>query len=363
MSTLFQPISLGSMVIKNRFVRSATHDFMGNLDGTISDSEIKLYRTLAQNDVGLIITAHSYVQHPLGRVAPGQNAICDDQFIEGYRRLADTVHEYGAKFVLQISHAGRQFSVPMEGLVPVAPSAVTDNSIGITPRALTEKEIWELIECYTAAMLRAKEAGCDGVQVHIAHGYLLSEFISPYTNKREDQWGGSIENRTRILKEIIVRGRKIVGEAYPVLVKLNTTDGFEGAGYLALEDVIYTAKLLDSLGVVAIEVSGGIKESKKGFAWPGIRTPEKEAYFSTAAKAIKAEVACPVILVGGLRSLAVMESVLERGIADMVALCRPYVKEPDLVKRFSNGQAKVACVSCNACFNPKGIRCNYKDNK
>jgi 2,4-dienoyl-CoA reductase-like NADH-dependent reductase (Old Yellow Enzyme family) len=111
--------------------------------------------------------------------------------------------------------------------------------------------------------------------------------------------------------------------------------------------------------VAAIEVSGGIKESKRGFAWKGIITLEQEAYFATAAKAIKAEVSCPVILVGGLRSLSVMESVVENGIADMVALCRPFVKEPDLVKRFFNGQPRVACISCNSCYNPNGIRCNY----
>lgn len=363
MSTLFQPISLGSIFIKNRFVRSATNDFMGNQDGTISDSEIKLYRTLAEKEVGLIITAHAYVQHPLGRVAPGQNAIYDDRFIEGYHKLADTVHEHGSKLVLQISHAGRQVNVPVEGLVPVAPSAVTDKSTGITPRAFTDEEIHELIDCYAAAMLRAKKAGCDGVQIHIAHGYLLSEFISPYTNRREDQWGGSIENRTRILKEIITSGKRLVGEDYPVLVKLNTTDGFDGAGYLTTEDALYAAKLLDSLGVAAIEVSGGIKESKKGFAWPGINTPEKEAYFASAAKKIKAEVSCPVILVGGLRSKSVMESVIEKGIADMVALCRPFIKEPDLVKRFINGQARVTCASCNGCFNPKGISCDYQNGK
>jgi 2,4-dienoyl-CoA reductase-like NADH-dependent reductase (Old Yellow Enzyme family) len=363
MNTLFQPVSIGPMVIKNRFVRSATHDYMGNLDGTISDSEIMLYKSLAENGVGLIITAHSYVQHPLGQVAPGQNAIYDDQFIEGYRRITDIAHEHGSKLVLQISHAGRQVPAPGEGLVPVAPSAVTDSSTGITPRALTDEEIRQLIDCYAAAMWRAKKAGCDGVQIHIAHGYLLSEFISPYTNRREDQWGGSIENRTRILKEIIISGKELVGEDYPVLVKLNTTDGFTGDGYLTLEDAVYTARLLDSLGVAAIEVSGGIKESKKGFAWPGINTPEKEAYFANAARKIKAEVSCPVILVGGLRSLAVMESIIEKGIADMVALCRPFIKEPDLVTRFLNGQARAACVSCNGCFNPKGIRCNYKGDK
>jgi 2,4-dienoyl-CoA reductase-like NADH-dependent reductase (Old Yellow Enzyme family) len=363
MSTLFQPVSLGSMVIKNRFVRSATNDYMGNPDGTISEPEIKLYRTLAQNEVGLIISGHSYVQYPLGRSTPTQNAIYNDRFIEDYRGVADIVHEYGSKLILQISHAGRQVKAPVEDLVPAAPSAVIDNKAGITPRALTEEEIQEVIDSFAAAMLRAKEAGCDGAELHAAHGYLLSEFISPYTNRREDQWGGSIENRTRILKEIITRGKKLIGDDYPVLVKLNTTDGVEGAGYLNLEDAVYAAKLLDSLGVSAIEVSGGISEFNLGFALTGINTPEKEAYFATAAKAIKDAVSCPVILVGGLRSIAVMESVIEKGIADMVALCRPFIKEPDLVKRFLNGEPRVTCASCNGCFNPKGISCKLSDNK
>lgn len=363
MSTLFKPISLGPLAIKNRFVRSATNDYMGNLDGTISDSEFDLYRTLAGNDVGLIIAGHSYVQYPLGRSTASQNAIYDDRFIEGYRRAANIVHEYGSRLILQISHAGRQVKNLAEGLIPIAPSAVTDNKAGITPRALTEEEILELIDSFASAMRRAKEAGCDGVQVHAAHGYLLAEFISPYTNRREDRWGGSIENRTRILKEIIIRGKKLVGDDYPVLVKLNTTDGVEGAGYLTHEDAVYTAKLLDSLGVLAIEVSGGISEFNLGFALTGINAPEKEAYFASAAKKIKAEVSCPVILVGGLRSMTVMESIIEEGIADMVALCRPFIKEPDLVKRFINGQARVTCVSCNGCFNPKGISCNYRSGK
>jgi len=361
MNNLFQSISLGSIVIKNRFVRSATHDFMGNLDGTISDQEIELYKTLAKNDVGLIITAHAYVQHPLGRVAPGQNALYDDQMIEGYRKLANAVHEHGTKLVVQISHAGRQsFSVPKEGMDPVAPSAVIDSSTGTLPRALTDKEIWELIDCYVAAMARVKEAGCDGVQLHIAHGYLLSAFISPYTNRRTDQWGGNIENRTRILKEIMIRSKDIIGEEFPVLVKLNSTDGFEGEGYLTLNDVVYTAKLLDSLGVAAIEVSGCIQEANRGYAKPKIDIPQKEAYFSAAAKTIKEAVSCPIILVGGLRSLAVMEAIIADGIADLIALSRPFAKEPDLVRRLRDGQAKVTCVSCNACFNPKGFKCYYR---
>lgn len=358
MSILFQPISIGPMNIKNRFVRSATNDYLGNEDGSISDRELVLYRDLAANEVGLFITGHAYVQHPLGRASAAQNAIYDDRYIEGYRKLADIAHQYGARLVVQINHAGRQsLTAQAEGLAPVAPSAVTDKSTGITPRELSDEEIRQWIEDFASAMARAKAAGCDGVQLHIAHGYGLSQFLSPYTNRRRDQWGGSIENRTRILKEIMLKGRRLVGTEFPVLVKLNSTDGFEGPGYLSMDDVVYTARLLESLGADAIEVSGGIREARESMARPGIAAPGQEAYFSEAAKSIKSAVGIPVILVGGLRSFAVMESVLKDGVADMVALSRPFIREPDLVSKFNVGLEKAACVSCNACFNPKGIGC------
>lgn len=362
MSILFEPISISSMNIKNRFVRSATNDYLGNTDGTITDKEFDIYRELAANDVGLIITGHSYVQHPLGRASAAQNAIYDDGFIGGYRRLAGVVHHYGAKLVMQINHAGRQVSaMPAEGLIPVAPSAVTDKSTGITPRELSHEEIRQLIDDFAAAMVRARASGCDGVQIHIAHGYGLSQFLSPHTNRRTDDWGGSIENRTRILKEILLKGRQMTGSEFPVLVKLNSTDGLEGPGYLSSDDVIYTARLLEELGVAAIEVSGGIREVKGSMSQPNITRPDQEAYFSAAARSIKSSVSIPVILVGGLRTFTVMESVINNGIADMVALSRPLIREPDLVTGFKNGQAKAACVSCNACFNPKGIRCYNRD--
>lgn len=362
MNTLFSPISIGSMIVKNRFVRSATQDFLGNIDGSISDDEVALYETLAKNDVGIIITAHSYVMHPLGRASIRQNGIYDDCFIAGYRKLADAVHKYGSKLIMQISHAGRQTSLSLtENNLPMAPSAVTDNSTGITPREMTEAEIWQLIDDFAAGMARSTTANCDGVQLHIAHGYALSQFISPYTNRRNDDWGGSIENRTRILKEILLRGRKLVGSDYPILVKLNSTDGFTGQEYLSLNDVLFTAKLLESLGVCAIEVSGGIKEAKGAMSRPGITRPDQEAYFAEAAQAIKNTVNIPVILVGGLRSLKVMENVLENGTADIIAISRPFIKEPDLIVRLrEKQQLQASCISCNACFNPSGLKCYCK---
>ncbi len=365
MSVLFDAVTIGRLRVKNRFVRSATQDFMSEPDGAVSAREVELYGTLAANEVGLIITGHSYVQHPLGRASVRQNAIYDDRFVAGYRRAVEAVHAHGAALVLQVSHAGRQTPPDwLAGQETVAPSAVTDGSNGLTPRALTEEEIWSLVDAYAAAVGRAKAAGCDGAQLHVAHGYLLSAFISPYTNRRTDKWGGSLENRIRILGEIMQRARRAAGEDFPILAKLNSTDGLPGEGFLTLPDVVATAKALAGWGVAAIEVSGGIREAKGVMSAPGIARPEQEAYFAAAAKAVKAAVNVPVILVGGLRSLAVMERVVAEGAADLVSLSRPLVREPDLVARFRRGEAtKASCVSCNACFNPAGLKCWLPEKK
>ena len=359
MNVLFQPISIGTLTSKNRFVRSATNDFLGNPDGSISARELDLYHALAENNVGIIISGHAYVQHPLGQASINQNAIYDDCFIAGYRSLADTVHAAGSKLVIQISHAGRQTAPKLAGnFQPMAPSAVTETTTGITPRAMTDDEVWQLIDAFAAAMFRAKKAGSDGVQLHIAHGYALASFLSPYTNQRTDMWGGNLENRTRILREILLRGRRLVENDFPVLVKLNSTDGPVGETSLSLEDVIHAAQALQNWGVDAIEVSGGTRDTRTTMSKPGILKPEQEAYFSTAAKSVRAAVNIPVILVGGMRSFAVMEKVVSEGIADMISLSRPLVKEPDLIYRFQNGKAtQAACVSCNACFNPEGLKC------
>lgn len=361
MSMLFTPFTIGSLTVKNRFVRSATQDWLGHEDGRISEAQVELYENLARGDVGMIITAHAYVQHPLGRASIRQNGIYDDRFIDGYRLLAQAAHRHGAKLIVQISHAGRQTSPDLtEGETPVAPSAVIDRSTGITPREMTGDEIWALINAFVTAAERVKKAGCDGVQLHIAHGYCLSQFLSPYTNRRQDEWGGSIENRTRIIREIMVRCREAVGSDFPILAKLNCTDGLSGPGYLTREDVVYTARLLERLGAAAIEVSGGIREAKGVMSRPNIRSEEDEAYFAADALAIKEAIRIPVILVGGLRSMATMEGLLQNGYADMIALSRPFIKEPNLVERLRAGQVKAKCISCNACFNPAGLACRYE---
>jgi 2,4-dienoyl-CoA reductase-like NADH-dependent reductase (Old Yellow Enzyme family) len=358
MSTLFQPIALGAMTVKNRFVRSATNDSLGNPDGSISDRQCRLYEELAQNEIGLIISGHAYVQHPTGRAGRTQNALFDDRFIAGFRKLAEILHTHGSKLVVQISHAGRQ-TLPelIEGLVPIAPSPVTDASSGVTPREMSEADIRQLIDDFVQAMVRAERSGSDGVQLHLAHGFCLSEFISPYTNRRTDRWGGCIENRTRIVREIMTRGRRALSHDFPVLVKLNCTDGKTGPQYLSIEDVLDAARLLENLGVAAIEVSGGIREIPGVMSAADILRPDQEAHFASAAQAIKAAVNLPVILVGGIRSRTVMEKIIADKSADMVAMCRPFIREPDLVIKLRSDDAEASCISCNACFNPEGLAC------
>ncbi|HHW09515.1 MAG TPA: NADH:flavin oxidoreductase [Firmicutes bacterium] len=356
---LFTPVTIGTMTVKNRFVRSATHDYLGHPDGSISDAEIELYKTLAQNEVGMIVTAHTYVQHPYGKAGVNQNAIYDDRYIEGYRRLAQEVQAFGCKLVVQISHAGRQ-TLPDCGFTPLAPSSVPEKGSNVIPKEMSEEEIERTIADFASAMIRVAKSGADGVQLHLAHGFLLSEFLSPYTNRRTDRWGGEVRSRLSIVAEIMRQAAKegLGAGDFPVLVKMNATDGFDGPGYLSLGEVIEAAAFLKELGVAAIEVSGGHREAPLGAARRGITSPEKEAYFFGPARAIKEKVNIPVILTGGLRSRAVMEKVINEGRIDMVGMSRPFIQEPDLVVRFLNGQEKAACISCNGCYNPRGIRCS-----
>lgn len=339
MYNLLQPFSLGSLNVKNRFVRSATYDRMGNMDGTISERELAVYEELARNDVGLIISGHAYVQHPHGRFRVNQNAIYSDKYIEGYKKITEVLHKYGAKFVVQISHAGSQVanSEAVEGQVPVAPSSLLNPGRSIIPRELAGDEIEEIITEYIRAAERVQKAGCDGVQIHGAHGYLIAQFLSPYTNQRKDKWGGSIENRTRMLQQIITGVRKTVGKGFPVLVKINCIDPYSGPEYF--QDVIYIARILEELGVTALEISGG--------NWPEC---EGEDYYLKQAEIIKKNIGIPIILVGGLRTFESMESYLDEQIIDMVSLSRPFICEPDLIRRYQNGQKKSSCQSCNYCL-------------
>ena len=359
---MFEPFHIGTLKLRNRFVRSATQDWLAEKDGRVSLAQVTLYEALAAGGVGLIITAHSAISLPGGRASQPQNAISHDKFIEGYRRLADKVHHYNAALVLQIAHAGCQTNFEMtEGEMPLAPCDLFDEKDVQIARGMTHEDIARLLDEYGAAAIRAKSSGADGVQIHMAHGYLLAQFLSPWSNQRTDEYGGSREGRVRLLAEVVWRVRESVGRQFPVLVKLNTTDGVETAPQLTIEDVLYAAQIIVDHGADAIETSGGTgRVNRLVMAKKGILKPGLESYFAPAAAAIKAKVNVPVILVGGNRSLTVMESILQEGKADFISLSRPFVREPDLINRMAAGQLKATCVSCNACFNPKGLRCYYE---
>jgi 2,4-dienoyl-CoA reductase-like NADH-dependent reductase (Old Yellow Enzyme family) len=373
----FQPGKIGNVVIKNRLVRSATFEQMATEKGEVTDELVEFYRRLGSGGIGLIITSHTAV-HPQGYSNPKQMRIVDDSYISGLRRLSDTVHELGnnCKIFLQITHAGRQQIRPELAHLAVAPSAVFDELFQRTPRELTLEEIDHIIDCFAEGIERAAKAGFDGAQLHAGHGWLLSSFLSLHTNRREDAFGGSTLNRTRIFSEIYRRGRGKVGEEFPILVKMNTDDYVpEG---MDLSEAKKVAGILSEIGFAAVETSGGMWEAlirdEKDLGWKPLPIPEarvrikpgrNEAYFWENAKEFRKSVDIPLILVGGIRSLEMIESILREGSIDFCSMSRPLIQEPDLPNKWLSGKRKgpAKCISCNACLpRPgRGVECRVEE--
>ena len=359
-SLVFQPGKIGGMVVKNRLVRSATGEACAAEDGSVTDELLKLYKALAAGGVGLIIAGYAYVQSS-GKCIPTQTGIDKDELIPGLRKITQTVHEHGngCKIAAQLVHSGRQSFVLTE---TVAPSAVLESMRNLVPREMTIAEIEETIEAFAAAVSRAKEAGFDAVQLHAAHGYLLSEFLSPFTNKRTDEYGGSTEKRFKIVEDIYKRSVEKVGKDFPILIKMNVDDFLEGGINLAESKKI--AERLSRTGFAAIETSGGMWEvitrSKEELGWEpvvlieariDINSKDKEAYHLQYAREIRKVIKVPLILVGGIRSLDVIEEILAEGSADFIALCRPLIRQPGLPNSWlkGTGASTAKCISCNGC--------------
>jgi 2,4-dienoyl-CoA reductase-like NADH-dependent reductase (Old Yellow Enzyme family) len=274
--------------------------------------------------------------------------------------MTAAVHENGGKIVVQLAHAGYFAHPKLTGQTPLAPS----NAEGIskTPRnEMSLEDIQNVISAFETAAQRAKAAGFDGVQIHCAHGYLLSQFLSPAFNQRNDEYGSDVQNRARIVLQVLQCIRQAVGEDYPVLIKMNCQDFIENG--LSPEDSLETAKMLVSEGIDAIELSGGVLISKKlSFSRLGIKSEDKEAYFQKYAKKFKRQIDVPLILVGGNRSYAVAERLVKEGVADYISMSRPFIREPGLINRWKSGDlSKATCVSDSMCFGPAmkgdGIYC------
>ncbi|MHB8092952.1 MAG: NADH:flavin oxidoreductase [Syntrophales bacterium] len=359
MSKIFEKIGINKMIIENRFVRSATWEGLAEKDGSVTPALIDRLVALARGGVGLIITGYAFI-HKNGQSGPWQLGVDRDELLPGLTRLAAAVHGNNGRIVLQLAHGGFFAMKKLTGEAPLAPSLLPE--MAKSPRReMTIPDIRELVGVFAAAAGRAKAAGFDGVQIHAAHGYLLSQFLSPAFNRRTDEYGGSIENRASFLVEALRAIRLSVGPDYPVLVKMNCRDFIEEG--LILEDSLAVASLLVKEGIDAIELSGGfLNGGKLSPSRMGINAEEKEAYFQGEAKAFKANISVPLILIGGTRSFGVAERLVAEGIADCISLCRPLIREPDLINRWKSGNfARAACISCNRCFGPgltgQGIYC------
>jgi 2,4-dienoyl-CoA reductase-like NADH-dependent reductase (Old Yellow Enzyme family) len=357
MSILFQETTIRGLTLRNRFVRSATWEGMADAKGAPTEELIQLMGDLASGGVGLIITGYAFVSEE-GRGGPRQLGIHSDELVGRLREMVREVHARGGRIVAQLGHCGIQAAYNLTGMEPIGPSPME----GRPGRGMTLEDIERVRLSFARAAKRAVDAGFDGVQIHAAHGYLLSQFLSPYFNKREDAYGGSLEGRVRLLVEVTRGIREEVGAEKPVLIKINCEDFLPGG--LTLEDSVKAGEILVKEGIDAIEVSGGMRLAGPKFmpSRLGIRHEHEEAYFKEAAKEFKRKVGVPVILVGGIRSFQVAERLVEEGFADYISMSRPFIREPWLVNRWKGGDLRRAfCVSDNLCFEPaqagEGIYC------
>jgi 2,4-dienoyl-CoA reductase-like NADH-dependent reductase (Old Yellow Enzyme family) len=365
MSNLFETTQINMMTLVNRFVRSATWEGMAADDGSVTPKLTQAMVNLAQGGVGMIITGHAYVS-PEGQAGPWQLGLYKDELVEGLTGMCAAVHSVGGKIVAQLAHAGHFAAETITGLPPHVVSYF--EGLSDSPRnELTKKSIKNLVRAFAAAAGRAKEAGFDGVQIHSAHGYLFSQFLSPAYNHREDEYGGVIENRARVHLEAYNAIRDVVGENYPVLIKINSEDCIENG--LTVDDSVAAAKILADAGIDAIELSGGtLSSGKLSPSRTGISKEEKEAYFKEAAAIYKKAIDVPLILVGGMRSLNVAQQTIANGTADYISMCRPFIREPALINRWQSGDtAPSKCKSDNLCFGPavkgNGIMCVVEEKE
>ncbi|MFW9867610.1 MAG: NADH:flavin oxidoreductase [Candidatus Thorarchaeota archaeon] len=352
LKTLFSPEKIGNVKIKNRIVRSATFEHRAEKYGYVGQKIIDFYDELARGGTGLIITGFTGID-PSATGSPYQLRLDSDSYISGQRKLVKIVHDQvDTKLAIQIVHLGRQCEHPK--FPTIAPSPIPEKTTGITPKELSTKEIYDLIKKFRDTAIRAYSCGYDMIQLHAAHGYLLSNFVSPYTNRRTDEFGGSIENMSRILVEIFHQIRDELGKEFPITIKLQTDDSVPGGLTLDMSSKI--AEILANTGYDAIEPSGGIYESqlfhKNPYPSKLIKSSEGENYFLQTAKLLKPLLKkAKLILVGGIKNPLSAEKILKENHADFISLCRPLIYEPNLPNRWKSSDTSPAkCISCNSCL-------------
>ena len=381
MAALFEPTKIKSLDLKNRLVRSATHEGMADEAGFPKPSLTALYKRLAEGGVGLIITGHAFVSAEGKSMLGGMLGLDQDRHVQAFRPVVEKVHANGARIAMQISHCGRQTLPESIGERPIAPSAVRDKALLVTPRAMTEADMERVIIAFGRAARRVRESGFDAVQLHAAHGYLLNQFLCPHTNRRKDRWGGSIKNRMRIITEVYRSCRREVGPDFPILIKINADDAMRKG--LKPEESLIMARMMSELGFDGIEVSCGIGEDGLSMSrgdlpldafvddWELYRRknplfrllmrrlgrrllkplPLEPAYNLPLAKALKSRIRTPVFVVGGLYQPQVLHRIVEEEEADYVSLCRALIADPLWPKKIEAGRPEPSrCIHCNLCL-------------
>jgi 2,4-dienoyl-CoA reductase-like NADH-dependent reductase (Old Yellow Enzyme family) len=343
MSNLFNPLQINKMSIKNRFIRSATVDNLGE-NKVVTEAQLDFYRELVRGEVGLIISSGLFPSLD-GWAAPGQLGIHADEMIPSLKKIVGAIHDNGGKIVAQLMHAGWFGNPDLCGFQTVGPSETINPANNLKVRELSSDEIEEKIDEFVRAGARAAEAGFDGVQIHAAHGWLVSAFLSPVTNRRKDKWGGTAQKRANFVIKITEGLRKVTGPDYPILIKLGIKD-YHSEGKSA-DEGINSAKLFIDAGLDAIEVSEGVEE----IPFNHIRAGEMSPYYVDECKKAKKVISKPVILVGGMRYLSEMETVVDDGTADAISMCRPFIMDQHIVRKFREGSSdRSQCTSCNNCI-------------
>lgn len=333
--------NIRSLTTKNRFIRSATMENMADHEGMVTDDLCRIYYDLALGGTGLIITGAAAVQES-GRVWGGQTGIWDDRHIQGLSKLTAIIRKFGdgAKCAIQLHHGGAAGYGYSYG----------SQETGFSLRDATEAQIFETIAAFGRAAGRAQRGGFDAVAVHGAHGYLISQFLSPLTNDRTDRWGGPLENRIRFPLEVVRSIRAKVGHEMALLWKLNCDDFIQGG--MGTEEYAAAAKILCDAGVDLIEISGGLKDQITLRARLKHEAGDLEAYFHNALAPFRRSLGtAPLALTGGIRSLTIIEHLLKEGVSH-VGLSRPLISEPDFPNRLlmTPDHRTARCTSCNKCL-------------
>ena len=333
---LFTPITLpNGTTIKNRFFKSAMSEGMGTRDFQPKKNIATLYKRWAEGGTGLIITGNIMVD-PKGTAEPGNIVFDKNSNMEILKNWAKQGQQHGAKVMVQLNHPGKQVPKTI-AKETVAPSAVPLgnglNKLFSTPRALTTSEVEELVQKFVTSAKVAKEAGFSGVQIHAAHGYLISQFLSPHDNRRTDKYGGSLENRMRFLKEIYLGMREELGRDFPIGIKINSTD-FKEDG-LTEEDSLKTIIELANLGLDFVEISGGTYERPAMMGATSKST--NQVFFAEYSKKLKQKIEIPVVVTGGIRSINAMNTLLNDNTTDFIGIARPLTIDPNIPNKIKQG--------------------------